>query len=209
MENTIINEQDLYNDAENIKIDITDHCLNRYSERVMGRPIIGNDAAEKATNEIKKLFISSTLYYTGVIGNSKNPVRVYCNRNGWTLIVSVDGKKIITLYKVDLMVDSDEVNQLYVDKALEKISKLKEEYDATIDEALHEDEKCDAEITNINKKINEYEQLIKELKERKNAVSLIKSTNTTKNKAINNELRDALQDFIIKDKLKIEDSSIK
>ena len=120
MENT-----ELFNDLDKVEIGITNHCLQRYAQRVMDRPIVGLEAENKAKNEIKKLYLSSEHYYTGVIGKSPNQVQVRCNKNGWTFIVDKDGKTLITLYKVDLMVDSDEVNQLYVEKALAKISNLK------------------------------------------------------------------------------------
>ena len=205
MEEYVNNEEELYNDLDNLKLNISDHCLDRYSERIMGRPIVGNDAIEKATNEIKKLYLSSEVYYVGIIGRSQNPVQVRCNRNGWILIVTKDGKTLITLYKVDLMVDSDEVNQLYVDKALEKIKALKENYDKVLEESLIESEKCDNEINEINNQISEYETLIKQLKDRKNTLHQLKD-NIPKVKSAEVDLRNALQDFIVKDKLKIEDN---
>ena len=54
MEEYVNNEEELYNDLDNLKLNISDHCLDRYSERIMGRPIVGNDAIAKATNEINK-----------------------------------------------------------------------------------------------------------------------------------------------------------
>ena len=77
MENT-----ELFNDLDKVEIIITDHCLKRYAERVMDRPIIGLDAENKAKNEIKKLYLSSETYFIGVIGRSSNVVQVRCNKNG-------------------------------------------------------------------------------------------------------------------------------
>lgn len=197
---------ELFNDLEKVEIIITDHCLQRYAERVMDRPIIGLEAENKAKNEIKKLYLSSELYYTGIIGKSNNIVQVRCNRNGWTFIVDKEGKRIITLYKVDLMVDSDEVNQLYVDKALSKITSLKDAYEQAINSALEEEIKYTDELSTIDKQITEYENTIKTLKARKEAIRSLVATNKSSSETSRIELRNALEDFMIKDKFKLEDN---
>lgn len=203
MENT-----ELFNDLEKVEIRITDHCLKRYAERVMDRPIIGLEAENKAKNEIKKLYLSSELYYTGVIGKSNNVVQVRCNKNGWTFIIDKEGKTIITLYKVDLMVDSDEVNQLYVDKALAKITNLKEVYEQSINSALEEEIKYNDELSKIDREINEYENTVKSLKARREAVKSLIATNKANNEAARIELRNVLEDFMVKDKFKLQDNDL-
>ena len=49
--------------VENVSINITEHCFNRYKERVRD---VGSEQDIK--DEIKKLFISSNCYYEGQIG---------------------------------------------------------------------------------------------------------------------------------------------
>ena len=199
---------ELFNDLEKVEIVITDHCLKRYAERVMDRPIIGLEAENKAKNEIKKLYLSSELYYTGIIGKSNNTVQVRCNRNGWTFIVDKEGKRIITLYKVDLMVDSDEVNQLYVDKALSKITSLKDAYEQSINSALEEEIKYNDELSTIDRQITDYENTIKTLKARREAIRSLIATNKSGSETSRIELRNALEDFMIKDKFKIQDNDL-
>lgn len=202
MENT-----ELFNDLDKVEIIITDHCLKRYAERVMDRPIIGLEAENKAKNEIKKLYLSSETYFIGVIGRSSNVVQVRCNKNGWTFIVDKDGKKLITLYKVDLMVDSDEVNQLYVDKALTKINGLKESYEQAINSAVEEEIKYKDELSTIDRQITDYENTVKALKARKEAIRSLMATNNSNSEAAKIELRNALEDFMVKDKFKLEDKT--
>ena len=202
-------EENLYDDVDKININISEHCLRRYLERVKdgNYTMIGLEAETKVKNEIKKLFISSPLYYTGVIGNSKNPVCVHCNRNGWTFITSQDDKTLITLYKVDLCVDSDELNQMYVDKALEKIKLFKEVYDESLSSVESKKTQYRSEIQSIESQIDEYRRIIKKLEERKQAVEKMMTSESSVPEANRIELRNALQDFIVKDKLKIEDNT--
>lgn len=181
---------------------ITDHCYRRYIERVKN----GSTESEyKMKEEIKKLFNSSDEYYKGVIGYSETQVRVFCNKNGWTFISSEDGKKLITLYKVDLNVDSPELNQMYVDKALIKISGLKKLYDDSLAKAKEEQSAYISENKEIDEKIKEYKKMIRDLEERKDVLFKASSTAFTNSNAIKIELRDTLQDFMIRDKLKIEE----
>ena len=200
--------KELFNDLDKVEIRITDHCLKRYAERVMDRPIIGLEAENKAKNEIKKLYLSSELYYTGVIGKSNNVVQVRCNKNGWTFIIDKEGKTIITLYKVDLMVDSDEVNQLYVDKALFKITSLKDAYEKAVNSAIEEEIKYNDELSTIDRQITDYENTIKTLKARKEAIRSLVATNKSASETSRIELRNALEDFMIKDKFKIQDNDL-
>lgn len=199
---------ELFNDLTQVTVGITDHCLQRYAERVMDRPIIGLEAENKAKEEIKKLYLSSELYYTGVIGKSNNTVQVRCNRNGWTFIMDKEGKTIITLYKVDLMVNSDEVNQLYVTKALEKISKLRELYDEATENATKEQDNLNNELSSIDRQIAEYEALVKSLKNRKEAIRNLSTTSKSTKESARINLRNALEDFMVKDKLKLEDTNL-
>lgn len=195
--------------VENLEINISSHCLQRYIERVKNgkNSIVGNDAENGIKNEIKKLFVSSELYFDGVIGKSANPVKVYCNRNGWTLLVSRDGKTLITLYKVDLGVDDDELNQSYVDKALEKITTLKNLSDELDKNAETERTDCNNEMKAIDAQITELENEMKSLRKRKEALSSLYQTSGSKAATTKVELRNALEDFIIKDKLRIIDKN--
>ena len=186
-------------EMEDIKI--TDHCFKRYVERVKDGSY---DSEYKAREEIKKLFKSSKEMYTGIIGHSDGQVKVFCNKNGWTFIASFDGKVLITVYKVDLNVDSPELNQMYVDKALAKIQGIKDRYEESVENAGTEKEAYTSEVKNIDDKIKEYKKLIKDLEERKDSLFKASSTAYNLSNSIHIELRDALQEFMIKDKLKIE-----
>lgn len=190
--------------VENVEINITEHCYNRYKERVRN---VGNEQDIKI--EIKKLFISSNCYYEGQIGKSTNNVKVFINRNGWVFIVDKDGKTLITLYKVDLNVDSDEVNQMYVDKALEKITLYNTMYNEAFEDAKKEQSNYSNEIKGIDTQIEEYENVIRQLKKRKDALFQVSNTSTAKSNALKVELRNILEDFIVKDKLKIVDKDVK
>ena len=131
---------------------------------------------------------------------------MFCNKNGWTFIVSEDGNVLITLYKVDLNVDSTELNQMYVDKALEKIEAIKANYEASIVKAKEEQTAYTSEVKQIDDKIKEYKKLIRELEERKDGLFKVSSNSFVDSNAINIELRNALEDFMVRDKFKLFDN---
>lgn len=189
---------------EEKKVFVSDHCYKRYVERVKNNSYELNE--EKIRDEIRKLFNSSKEYYKGIIGHSNNVVRVFCNKNGWTFIVSEDGNVLITLYKVDLNVDSTELNQMYVDKALEKIEAIKANYEASIVKAKEEQTAYTSEVKQIDDKIKEYKKLIRELEERKDGLFKVSSNSFVDSNAINIELRNALEDFMVRDKFKLFDN---
>ena len=191
--------------VEELNINISNHCIQRYIERVKNNNrniTVANDDENGIINEIKKLFISSDFYFEGQIGKSTNIVRVYCNRNGWIFLVSKDNTTLITVYKVDLLVDDDELDQMYVEKALEKIKTLKDIFDEQDKDAREEISNCQKEINLITSQIDEYEDLIKQLRKRKESLQLLMQTSSSKTASAKKELKDVLEDFIIKDKLK-------
>lgn len=199
--------------TENFAYGLTEHVIQRYSERVKDKDeLITTDLKERYSNEIKLLFLSSIRVYTGKVGKGQNSnMGVYCNKHGWVFITdeSPKNKVLVTLYKVDLNVDSDELNQLYVDKAISKIQKLSTEYESLLFEVEDEKEKYTKEISQLTDKIQEYKQIIKTLEARVSSLRNDILTAGSTASVAEFELKSAVEDYIIKDKTKLLDASTK
>ena len=150
----------------------TDHVLLRYCERVKDKDS-GTDAKQyfitnetRVREEIDKLYLSSELLYKGKLGATERPcVELYGNKNGWVFIVDPKEFFIITLYKIDLEVDDESFNQLYVEKAFQALRdksaahiKLCEEMDAEILEAQRDKNANLEEIKILKKHIKVLEE---------------------------------------------------
>lgn len=109
------------------EVSFTTHILERYVERTMNKS--GNDIKTYlAQNEdiIKErllmLYNSAEFLWSGKI-KEHNFTHFYINKDGWVIVVDQGGKKLITVYKIDLELDSD-FNKIYVSKVKEKIESM-------------------------------------------------------------------------------------
>lgn len=109
------------------EVSFTTHILERYVERTMNKS--GNDIKTYlAQNEdvIKErllmLYNSADFLWSGKI-KEHNFTHFYINKDGWVIVVDQGGKKLITVYKIDLELDSD-FNKVYVSKVKEKIESM-------------------------------------------------------------------------------------
>lgn len=198
--------QNFTQSLETLNLQISNHAMDRYKERVRNNQtnILDEETKNKYTVEIKKLYLSSELMYTGVIGHSSGEVEVYINRNGWVLICGKNQKQVITLYKVDLNVGDDELNQVYITKSIEKILSCKETINTIADQVETNKINYMEELDTNNALLKEYKKQIEALTLRNDALNNLIKTEDAKIYQAKIKLRNALEDFMVKDKCKVE-----
>ena len=108
-------------------VTFTNHILERFVERTMNK--VGNEAKQYLAQNNKfvkekllMLYNSADLLWSGKI-KDHNFTHFYINKDGWIIVVDKEGKKLITVYKADLELDS-EFNKLYVAKIKEKVKNV-------------------------------------------------------------------------------------
>lgn len=106
-------------------VSFTNHILERFVERTMNK--VGNEAKQylAQNNKFVKeklllLYNSADLLWSGKI-KDHNFTHFYINKDGWIIVVDKEGKKLITVYKADLELDS-EFNKLYVERIKDKVN---------------------------------------------------------------------------------------
>ena len=106
-------------------LEITKHAEERYVQRVMGYTDKQDIATYIVQNKdliaerISKMCDHGELIYTGKVkeGNFVNVILM----DTWVILTDRKNEKVITLYKVELITDENEFNQLFVDKMKEKL----------------------------------------------------------------------------------------
>ena len=68
------------------------------------------------------LYNSADLLWSGKI-KDHNFTHFYINKDGWIIVVDKEGKKLITVYKADLELDS-EFNKMYVERIKNKVKEI-------------------------------------------------------------------------------------
>ena len=137
-------------------VSFTNHIFERFVERMMNKT--GNEAKQYIVQneqfikeKLLMLYNSATLLWSGKI-REHNFTHFYINRDGWVIVVDKDGKKLITVYKIDLEIDT-EFNKMYIEKIKEKIlqfNKDLEEKELAMNILKEENNKIIAELQQEN-----------------------------------------------------------
>ena len=108
-------------------VTFTNHILERFVERTMGKT--GNEMKQYLSQQEKfvkekllLLYNSAELLWSGKT-KEHNFTHFYINKDGWIIVVDKEGKKLITVYKADLELDS-EFNKIYVEKIKDKVQEI-------------------------------------------------------------------------------------
>ena len=155
-----------------ITYNISEHCKQRYAERIMGKDdngdikrfVITNE--EKIKTDIHKLINYGELIYSGKQTHKENKgniIDVYLN-GCWVVLVDNRSKNVVTLYKIDLGLD-DEFNKSYITKMLEKLNANKEVLEGVQQQVQEESNTYKEMINNAEAQIKEYKGMIKNLEE--------------------------------------------
>lgn len=170
-----------------IKLTITQHCKERYAERIMSRDSKCDVAVyiaqnqEKIEEDINKMATYGEILYVGPL-KDKNIVNVILNGT-WVLLADKDIKKAITIYKIDFGL-GEEFNKSFVTKMKEKIAiskgHLKEvELGIEIQKRAYKDA-----IDECEKKIKDAKNMINTMTTQLNAyVDLLKTADAEKTEA--------------------------
>ena len=108
-------------------VTFTNHILERFVERTMNKT--GNELKQYLAQNDKfvkekllLLYNSADLLWSGKI-KDHNFTHFYINKDGWIIVVDKEGKKLITVYKADLELDS-EFNKMYVERIKNKVKEI-------------------------------------------------------------------------------------
>lgn len=186
-------------------MNISNHCFQRYHERVREAegPFV-DSLKERYTKELEELYAHCKKIYSGIIGHSTRPVDVYVNAHGWVLIANDKEQTLITVYKVDLGIENDLLNKQYIAASLKRIEDLENNMLETALKADEQKQEYLKAITANEALIKEYRQTISGLESSNDAYkTLIRTLDSTTYKS-QADLRNAIQNYMIKDPLKID-----
>lgn len=188
-----------------IKYTISNHCKQRYAERIMGKDdnidinrfITLNE--EKIQSDISKMINYGELIYTGrqtQKDGKGNIVDVFLKDN-WVILVDSRTKNVITLYRIDLGLD-EEFNKLYVSKMMEKLNAYKENL-ANVQKQTQEESNTYKEmIDEAEATIRDYKGMIKNLEGLCEGYKAIIENNNVKVAQANKDVADVINTLINK-----------
>lgn len=186
-------------------MNISNHCFQRYHERVREAegPFI-DSLKERYTKELEQMYEHCKKIYSGIIGHSSRPVDVYVNPHGWVLITNDREKTMITIYKIDLGIGNDALNKQYITESLKRIDDMQ---DALLKQLVTVDEQkaeYNQKIEANEALIKEYRQTIAALEEQNSAFRAVVRNIDASNYKAQTELRDAIENYMVKDCIKID-----
>ena len=157
------------------KLKFSQHCMQRYAERIMDKDSKADVAVfiaqheQKIKEDIFKMIQYGTLLYSGksTCEFNKQPVDIFLNGT-WVIIVDIAKANVITLYSIDLGL-GNEFNQEYINRLMDKLSAAKEEYESVCVGIQTQAETYSSIIKDNTEQINEYKQIIKNLEKQNQA----------------------------------------
>lgn len=181
-------------------IEITKHAEERYVERIMGyteRSDIVSYIVENKdliTERINKMVEFGTDIYEGRIRDGSY-VHVVL-KDLWALILDRKKAKVITLYKISLITDDDEFNQVFVNKMERKILDLqsKRESETKQFDFIFDRNKKKIDENTVRKK--EYEQAISSLITENECLTNETNAAKEKLKCTEMDLKHAVEDLV-------------
>lgn len=149
------------------RVSVSQHCKERYAERIMGKDtkldiksfISQNE--DKICNDISKMVWYGTLIYTGPTSDAKRIVKVYrCDT--WLVLVGADNNTAITLFKIDLGIGA-EFDRRYIDEYLKVIEQLQSKVESVKEDIEYKKSDYMEIIRSSEEEIAEYRRCIKNL----------------------------------------------
>lgn len=187
---------------ENIKI--SNHCKQRYVERITGivdSKEIKRYLATEEENVVEN--IHKMLHYGNIIYEGKNfephdsnIVKIVLNGT-WLVFVGKDSNTAITMYKIDLGL-GEEFNKSYVGQFLKSLEDIDLSYGETEDEVKESASEIDVEIEECNRKIEEHKEIIKQYEAREDGLRATKDSLNVYLRDIDLRRRDLIGKLICK-----------
>lgn len=184
---------------------ISQHCEQRYAERLLGKDnkldvnkfIVDNK--EKIKTDINKMTTYGTLIYTGKQSQKDgrgNVLNVYL-KDVWIVLVDMQKELVVTLYKVDLGC-GDDFNIQYINRMLEKLSVNRQNLENTQLEINKESAMYQELINDAHSQIREYKSMIKNLEYLAESYQSIIDNNTVKVTQANREIAEIVNTLCAK-----------
>lgn len=152
------------------KYKISQHCEQRYAERLLGKDskidinkfIIDNK--EKIKTDLNKMITYGELIYQGKQSqkDGKGKVLDVFLKDTWIILVDSSVQTIVTIYKIDLGC-GDEFNLQYISKMIDNLNQKKEKRMSVKLEVETESNTYREMIEEANLQIKEYKSYIKNL----------------------------------------------
>jgi predicted nucleic acid-binding Zn-ribbon protein len=179
-------------------MNITNHCFDRYCERILGiseiqtaRQYIATNR-EKLKDEITKVFDYSVKIYTGQINGDKS-TKNYWLRDNIVMVTDTEDQSLITLYRIDFGL-GEEIDRAVTQMLLGEIIQFNHEKESL-------EESIEKEIGFKKTEIENIDNEIEMLKERLSVMQLKKDT-------LDNEIKIAKRDIEVVNK-EIENRALK
>lgn len=190
-------------DINKVEYKISNHCEQRYAERIMdkdnkndiNRFIVEN--REKIKTDINKLIQYGEFIYSGKQSQKDgkgNVIDVYL-KDLWVVLVDNKSKNVVTLYKIDLGLD-DEFNKMYMSKMMDKLNNSKRELENAQLQVQNESNMYRNLINETESQINEYKSMIKNLEELCSGYRIIIDNNSVKVSQINKDVAEVVNALI-------------
>lgn len=188
---------------------VTQHCKERYAERIMNKDEKSDVAVyvarnkEKIENDINTMMQYSELIYTGFLRDrsdeairEKKEVRVYlCGT--WVLLADKLNNKIITLYKIDLRV-GEEFNKQFVAAKKVAIEQAKAKVDELMETYVQDRNQYREIVQECDSRIAEHNNAIAKLRNQKQAYQTLIDNSDVDVKEANEELRIQIMELVCK-----------
>lgn len=183
------------------KLTITQHCAERYAERIMGREEKSDIAVyvaqnkEKIETDINKLYQYGNYIYTGSL-KDHNVVNVYVNGT-WVLLTDKENKRAVTMYKIDFGL-GEEFNKEFVNRMLDKISETGKKCASTLREIDEEKKRYQEMVADFEQQANEYRKIANNLDKQVKAYSDIISVMDDRGKSALEDLKQSVMQLVCK-----------
>lgn len=180
---------------------ITQHCKERYAERIMNREDRSDIAVfvaqnqEKIETDINKLYEYSQIIYTGQL-KDKNYVNVFLN-GSWVLLTDKDMQRAITMYKIDFGL-GEEFNKEFVNRMLVKIDSYRQQYCDALNESEKQKKEYEKIISDFTQKANDYRRMANNLDKQVAAYKELASTTDAGVFEKENSFRQAVMELVCK-----------
>ncbi|MDR1292189.1 MAG: hypothetical protein LBJ91_02175 [Clostridiales Family XIII bacterium] len=152
------------------EVTITQHAMERYAERTMGRTAVADiiecvaNNRDKIENDIKKMVKYATEVYIGSGATSdkaKNQnIHLYV-KDAWFLLLS-DDNSVITMFKKDFGFDDETWNKEYTKKLIAAIDEKNHAVDAVQDKHAKRLEEIDAKMSENEAEAKKARELAKQ-----------------------------------------------
>ncbi|MDR2063967.1 MAG: hypothetical protein LBQ02_04270 [Candidatus Nomurabacteria bacterium] len=178
----------------------TDHVLKRYVERAVEHKDVGDIPSYVAVNrsrletEMAKMVHYSEEVYRGPTMRDPKPIAILFQR-AWVIVQALNGA-LITLFKKDLGLNDEELNNTVTSRCKEIILEKDKALKAMEDECKEREEKIKLDLEEVDASIKRYHVALQNLEEYKRALEQERKTMHVKVEEKRQDLMTFLDNFL-------------